>query len=1210
MERAKLIKILFPLITILSCLYLPENVIGQDAEIEVNQAIEYYDAGDYEKALPLFEKHQDLIFEVNAADPDNLLLFLDVMIACYENTGKYSETSFYRYEKAKILQQRKDVDSIWDLINIYDDLNEYELVIAYSDTLYHLAIAENNQTYVAIATTMNAWGHYHLEDYDTAIDKFNQALDLGKQTENNVIITFSINQLINAYQDLGKQDMIIDLYAQLIAIYEEEQNIDELVDTYEALIVIHDDQKDYVSSNLYLRKILDIAIEKKDLPEIAQLEKRIGYNYWNQLDFQAAKEHLLDALEFFRQLNNTEQIAYTLIDIGSIYFFSEYDFETSQKYIDEGITLIIDEPDYRGTLAFAYNKKADLYFTIGDYIRYQEYNQKALKIYQELGWKSEEGKQLLKMGDDDDFDEKLFYYKQALALGEEIDDAALIYQAKAAIAKLYLLQSDYGEASQLYEECLAYYQSIEDLGNLAWIYLEVSNLYINRGEYKQAKAYILKSDSLYSMMNLENSKINIYQTLGRLYFYQGDYEASYGEFIKSFEIRDSLGMRDGAFDIAAVNLGHICYDLKRYEEAERYAQIALENTIRKKAMHEEASANRLLGHIRVAQQEYEQALDYYKKSGEYYSKNKQREALLQVLLGECRAYYQQKNTKKTINKANDIIQISAEIGDEFWSWEAYYYLGLIEKQNENLMRGKEYLGEAIELIEKIRSRIGGGEEAQKTFSRGEKKIQVYEAIVEVLIQMGEIEEALSYIERNNQGDLRKKFKDLKVEFEDDETNEIIEREKALKLESEAIEKKISLEKQKPAEKQDIQKLEELIQIQTKSNAEYLEFVNQSINKDPKLSKYFHHTVKPIDLRTKRKRIPQDMAVVSYLLGEEQIYIFVANTDSVSAKIVSFPKTDLDKIITFIQNACVSKKDYIKQGLDTTNTQFKKESPFLPNTQTRAFLKIAEQGYQYLIAPIAEELSNKQKIVIIPSGSLYFLPFHLLGKTLEDGSFSPLIEQFELFYTNSLEMLYNIESLDAEEFNILAFANPDKSLPNTEEEVKSIQKIYKNCEAYVGDDATEDKAKALDARFNVLHFATHGYLDYIDFPQSFLIMAPNEAKGEDGRLTLSELWGQDLMDFLDLVVLSACKTATIDPSSESAPVSPASGFLQNGVKSVIATLWKVDDEATSILMEFFYQNIQTMSKIEALRQAQITLSQDPKYHHPYYWAPFVLIGDWK
>ena len=230
--------------------------------------------------------------------------------------------------------------------------------------------------------------------------------------------------------------------------------------------------------------------------------------------------------------------------------------------------------------------------------------------------------------------------------------------------------------------------------------------------------------------------------------------------------------------------------------------------------------------------------------------------------------------------------------------------------------------------------------------------------------------------------------------------------------------------------------------------------------------------------------------------------------------------------------------------------------------------------------------------------------------MKSGKFSLLINQYSIFYANSTDMLLRHMGTEAREFNILAFGNPDKTLPSTEKEVNDLKKLFPNTSVFVQDEATEDRAKYAGEEYNIIHFATHGNLDYEDFGKSFLTMASNPAKGEDGLLTLEELWGMDVMSHLNIVVLSACQTAVSKGSDESSPVSPASGFLQNGVKSVVATLWKVDDEATALLMGDFYKNIKTMDAVDALRLAQVSLSNNPKYSHPFYWAAAVLLGDWR
>ena len=96
----------------------------------------------------------------------------------------------------------------------------------------------------------------------------------------------------------------------------------------------------------------------------------------------------------------------------------------------------------------------------------------------------------------------------------------------------------------------------------------------------------------------------------------------------------------------------------------------------------------------------------------------------------------------------------------------------------------------------------------------------------------------------------------------------------------------------------------------------------------------------------------------------------------------------------------------------------------------------------------------------------------------------------------------------------------------------------------------------------------------------------------------------------MVTLSACETAVVQNIADGWPISTASAFIEAGVPTVIATLWKVDDKATSILVERFYENMKTMDKVAALQKAQQFLRQQKQYEDPNYWAPFQLVGLWQ
>jgi CHAT domain-containing protein len=116
-------------------------------------------------------------------------------------------------------------------------------------------------------------------------------------------------------------------------------------------------------------------------------------------------------------------------------------------------------------------------------------------------------------------------------------------------------------------------------------------------------------------------------------------------------------------------------------------------------------------------------------------------------------------------------------------------------------------------------------------------------------------------------------------------------------------------------------------------------------------------------------------------------------------------------------------------------------------------------------------------------------------------------------------------------------------------------------------------------------------------------------GNNGKLTMREIQRLGIKD-CNMVILSACQTAVSKEIVKGFNISPANSFLVSNVKSVVASFWKVADEPTSMLMEYFYNNLRTMEKAEALRQAQIKLSEDPRFVHPNFWGAFAVYGDWR
>jgi CHAT domain-containing protein len=262
----------------------------------------------------------------------------------------------------------------------------------------------------------------------------------------------------------------------------------------------------------------------------------------------------------------------------------------------------------------------------------------------------------------------------------------------------------------------------------------------------------------------------------------------------------------------------------------------------------------------------------------------------------------------------------------------------------------------------------------------------------------------------------------------------------------------------------------------------------------------------------------------------------------------------------------------------------------------------EQGlYQRLILPLQGDL-NKRNLIIVPHGALHYLPFNALS----DGR-TYLIERYSLRMLPSASVIKYLRAKKTfKPADILAFGNPDLGDPRldlayAQQEAQAVARTRPRSRVLLRREATESAFRKYGNGFHYIHFATHGQFDPEAPLKSALLLAGDGAS--DGRLTVDKLYS--LRIDADLVTLSACETGLGKITSGDDIVGLTRGFLYAGSPSIVASLWKVDDLATSHLMTEFYSALKTTPKREALRRAQLETKK--KYPHPYYWASFQLTG---
>ncbi len=181
-------------------------------------------------------------------------------------------------------------------------------------------------------------------------------------------------------------------------------------------------------------------------------------------------------------------------------------------------------------------------------------------------------------------------------------------------------------------------------------------------------------------------------------------------------------------------------------------------------------------------------------------------------------------------------------------------------------------------------------------------------------------------------------------------------------------------------------------------------------------------------------------------------------------------------------------------------------------------------------------------------------------------------------------------------------NPDYDLAFAQIEAIAIAEEQTGTIVLLRKQATETVVKTHAVQFKRVHFACHGEFDPKDPLNSVLLLASDEQN--DGRLTVGELYNLRLN--ADLVTLSACQTALGQIAKGDDVVGFTRGFLYAGTNSIVSSLWKVDDQATSILMQQFYKSLKKIDKRSALRTAQLKV-KDTYNSHPYYWAAFQITG---
>ena len=939
----------------------------------------------------------------------------------------------------------------------------------------------------------------------------------------------------------------------------------------------------------------------------------MGLCYENLGRYDQALDCYEQALIILREMGDRGTEAFTLNNIGMVYDdLGQY--EQALAYYQQALSILRDIGD-RATEAGTLNNIAVSYKNLSQYEEALDYYQQALALAQEMGDQAREGATLMNMGvvyyELGQYETALDLLEQALVIKRATGDRAGEGMALTNIGNVYDSLAQYQQALDYFQQGLAIEQ---DIGTRAGEAMALTNIGIVHGElgqYEEALDFFEQALTTFGDIGHRAGVAATLNNIGLVHDHSGAYEEALESFQQALAIAREIGDRDGEggtlTNIATVHdhlgqyqqaldyyeqalaikeeigdrggegsalsgIGNVYRWLGEHEDALQYLQRALAITQELGDRDGEAGALANVGNIYYDLGDYAQALDYYGRALDMLREVGARAREGMVLQAMAYAYGALGQSEDALDYYQQALSIEQEVGDRSGEASSLRMIGEAYEDGGDAAQAISYYQQAIEVTESIQSQMQT-EELQTSYAA--EQVPVYERLIGLLWQEDRLEEAFNYGERGRARAFLDQLAGGRVDFRSGAAAGLLDQEAEAKDQIAAQRGQLVSLRNRPQDEWDTETIAAVESELTTLESDYAALLTQIKLQSPEAASLV--SVDVASLSDIQGALGADTTLLEYFVTEERTLVFILTQDTYETESLDVSREELaDTITTFRDFASL-------------------EDPHPASLQ---------QLHTWLIAPIEAHLETSM-VGIVPHGVLHYLPF----AALTDGE-RYLGEEYVLFSLPSASALTFIQEKRKDGADtLLALGSPTiaEALPVlqfAEGEVETIADLYET-EALVGAEATESAVWSQATGAGILHLAAHG--SYNAYNPLFSAVHLAEDGENDGRLEVHEVYGLDLTESTDLVVLSACQTQMGALSAGDEVVGLTRAFLYAGTPSVIASLWGVDDQATALLMERFYTHLQAgVGKGEALRQAQMDVRAE--YPHPYYWAAFVLTGD--
>jgi CHAT domain-containing protein/tetratricopeptide (TPR) repeat protein len=804
------------------------------------------------------------------------------------------------------------------------------------------------------------------------------------------------------------------------------------------------------------------------------------------------------------------------------------------------------------------------------------------------------------------YDEAFQTGEKALKIFKKYDDELATGKVEKNLGNIVARQGDERRAEKYYLSARGKFVKLGNKEELTMSDNSLANTYAELNDFQKAEKFYASA-----LQNAHDSKMlvteaEIEASMGNLALFRGRFSEALKLLELSRQTYETLKMPHQTA-IAELEIADIYLELNLAKEAFSIYEKTAEELHRLKLQSEEARARANFGRAAVILSETKTARRQLKKSAQLYGREKNKVGAAFVQLTEANLEVEQGNFKKALHLAAEarnllvgsenlrhrlmtawiqaealrnlrafseaetlLTEVSTDAtasGQPQIVQLALNSLGKLFRQKGDTRQAEKFFKKAVKLIETLRSPLPA-EEFRMAFLAG--KLAPFENLARIYLAENKIKEAFLMIEKARSRSLAESIADGNLQpLKNNASTKLTKKLAILREQLNWFYSRLSR-----AENSEIAFLQAEAQKREKQIADVLRQIESTGEKTAGKAESF------------------DFARLQKQLGSKKALIeFVSFDGNLSAFVIT------DKKIHFVRD--LVKETKIFAFLEGLQFQFgalrygaKSLGKFIDELKKRADFYLAKL-YACLLKPL-ENLLEDRDAAIVPVGVLYYVPFQALRGNDE----KYLIEKREIAYAPSATVWQFLAGKPERQIkNALLMGFADEKIPLVNREIEALGKIFRKAKSFSGKDATFQAYTKNAPQFDALHLACHGQFR----PENPLFSSLHLA---DGWITVRDICAQRLN--AELVTLSACETGLNEIFAGDEILGLARGFLTAGAKSLVLSLWTVNDEATTALMKEFYTQLKAGKEpSKSLQIAQCSFIRQNA--HPYFWSPFSLIG---